>query len=144
MIFNNSFHYFVIGASNSQAPAEPEPASASAEWSIKPPDKNAKRRAKSEEQSESDEADGDEDDEVDSDDGDRRALGIGPHVTEEWRERIDFERFKDTDFTKDPEAKEECCRIIVHDMTKRFNLGVTIPQNARRNFKGKDIRLKIL
>ena len=80
--------------------------------------------------------DDDEDDEANHSDDDKTDFGIGKHISESWREAVPFEKFKDTDFSTNPEAKLECCKLIVDDMTTHFTCGIVIPQDAKRNFRG--------
>jgi hypothetical protein len=62
--------------------------------------------------------------------------GIGPHATEDYREKIEFEMFGKTDFAASPEELVEAARLIVEDMTEHFNLGLVIPLDAPRDFNG--------
>jgi hypothetical protein len=109
----------------------PAPAAKPATSSKHAPDK--KRRSVATSKEEDSDSDGNEQTKaVDS----SNEMGIGPHFTEEYRQSIPFGKYKDTKFAEDPDALEECARLIVEDMTHRFNLGLVIPPDAPHDFNG--------
>jgi hypothetical protein len=58
-------------------------------------------------------------------------------VSEAYRHQIKLNLFADTDFEKDQKALEKAARMIADDMTVKFNLGLVIPLDAPRDFRGK-------
>lgn len=76
---------------------------------------------------------------VDDDDKDTfdNSTGIGPYATESYRHIMPLGLHKDSDFAADDYyVRDQCAQLIVADMTTHFNLGLIIPEDAPRDYKG--------
>jgi hypothetical protein len=77
--------------------------------------------------------------------GRRGGTGISPrYFTEKWREEIEFRKYEKTKFApidlkkSHPKQKEvlEIAKLIVKDMTEKFNLGLVVPLDAPVDYRG--------